>query len=330
LKINQFNEISDVLPLEVLLKIFGYLNLMELVELSKVNSYYRKLAKIVYIEKVIKSKLIMEINLGTEQPINIRYECTRFNRKTEQTVWKPTAIIGTKNKRSVNTKEKVILRRIYFEKEPHMSEYYNLVHEVKGEMDIKDSGIECIKGEESLHELYKKNKKLRKDKKRLNNSMNKQKKQKIVNNVNSQSTPNDNFSNQKNDMIQTELSSNNSIKSRNSICSDNSIISSNKENKNGLMLNNQCLFFLDDDVLVKDTIKWSFEYKVESITKPTGDSWQKLQPSKLRLPLDLFLQNKPEEIPSSKKHNYSKYKSIVKKNLLSILERFSNSFVGVV
>jgi len=208
-----------------------------------------------------------------------------------------------------------------------------LVHEVKGEMDIKDSGIECVKGEESLHELYKKNKKLRKDKKRLNSSMNKHKKQKIVNNVNSKSTKstsNDNFSNQKNEIIKTELYSSNSIKSRNSICSDNSIASSDKENKNGLMLNNQCLFFLDDDALVKETIKWSFEYKVESITKPTGDSWQKLQPSKLRLPLDLFFQNKPEEIPSSKKHYYSKYKSIVKKNLLNILERFSNSFVGVV
>eukprot|EP00833_Pecoramyces_ruminatium_P002002 jgi/Orpsp1_1/1176034/evm.model.c7180000056152.1 len=118
---NHFKEISTELPLEILLRIFSFLDLTDIVELSKVNAFYMQIAKVAYIEKVIKSKLIMEINLGTEQPINIRYECAKFNRKTEQTIWKPTAIIGTQNKRSVNTKEKVILRKIYFEKEPHMS-----------------------------------------------------------------------------------------------------------------------------------------------------------------------------------------------------------------
>jgi len=164
---NQYKDITSVLPLEIVLRILSYLNLTELVELSKVNSYYKRLAKIAYIERVINSKLIMEINLGTEQPINIRYECSKFNRDSEQTVWKPTAIIGSKNRRSVNTREKVLLRKVYFEDEPKMTENdnYNLVHTVQGEMDIKDSGIECIKGEENLEELnnlLKKNRKNRK------------------------------------------------------------------------------------------------------------------------------------------------------------------------
>jgi len=317
---NHFKEISTELPLEILLRIFSFLDLTDIVELSKVNTFYMQIAKVAYIEKVIKSKLIMEINLGTEQPINIRYECAKFNRKTEQTIWKPTAIIGTQNKRSVNTKEKVILRKIYFEKEPHMSEYYNLVHEVKGEMDIKDSGIECIKGEENLIELSKKNKKYKKDKK-YSNKKNKNSKKLLTN---------DSFEIQKKEMVNTELSQSNSITSRSSICSENSISSSVTENKEGLILNDDCLFFYGNNVLIKDTIKWSFEYKVESILKPSGDSWQKLQPSKLKLPVILFFQNKPEEIPSNKKRNYIKYKSIVKKNLLNILERFSNSFVGVI
>jgi len=118
---NRFKEINTILPLEILLRIFNYLSLTELIELSKVNSYYMQLAKIIYIEKVIKNKLIVEINLGTEQSINIRYECTRFNRENEQTVWKPQAVISTENQRSVNTKEKVILKKIYFDKEPQNS-----------------------------------------------------------------------------------------------------------------------------------------------------------------------------------------------------------------
>jgi len=310
-------EINTILPLEILYRIFGYLDLTDLVELSKINSFYMQIAKISYIEKVIKSKLIMEINLGTEQPINIRYECAKYNRKTEQTIWKPTAIIGTQNKRSVNTKEKVILRKIYFEKE---SEYYNLVHEIRGEMDIKDAGIECIKGEESLIELSKKYRKNKKDKKLTS------KKHKNGNNKSNKSILNDTFEDQKNEMINTELSSDNSIKSRNSICSENSIVTEKDED---LMVNNDCLFFFENDALIKNTIKWSFEYKVESIIKPSGDSWQKLQPSRLKLPVILFFQNKTEE-PIIKKRNYTKYKSLVKKNLLNFLERFSNSFVGVV
>lgn len=187
-------------------------------------------------------------------------------------------------------------------------------------MDIKDSGIECIKGEENLIELSKKNKKYKKDKK-YSNKKNKNSKKLLTN---------DSFEIQKKEMVNTELSQSNSITSRSSICSENSISSSVTENKEGLILNDDCLFFYGNNVLIKDTIKWSFEYKVESILKPSGDSWQKLQPSKLKLPVILFFQNKPEEIPSNKKRNYIKYKSIVKKNLLNILERFSNSFVGVI
>jgi len=323
----QNKEINTVLPVEVLLRIFSYLSLTELVELSKVNFFYKQLAKIVYIERVIKNKLVMEINLGTEQPINIRYECTRFNRKTLQTVWKPTAIIGTQNRRSVNTKEKVILRKIYFENEPHMSENYNLVHEVKGEMDIKDSGIECIKGEEDLVELGKINKKLRK--KSSNKSMTKSKKQKRDSKIHSP-TSNNKSNGQKNEMINAELTSNGSITSRNSICSNNSIPPSIPKNSEGLIPNDNILFFYEKDTLICKTIKWSFEYKVESITKESGESWQKLQPSKLRLPMDLFLQNKPEGSMTIKKNNLSKYKSIVKKNIINILEKFSSSFVAAV
>ncbi|ORX83808.1 hypothetical protein BCR32DRAFT_266762 [Anaeromyces robustus] len=329
---SHFKEISNIFPLEILIRIFSFLDLIELIELSKIDIYYRQLTKIVYIEKVIKSKLIMEINLGTEQPINIRYECAKFNRNTEQTVWKPTAIIGAKNRRSVNTKEKVILRKIYFENEPHMSEYFNLIHLIKGEMDIKDSGVECIKGEENLLELKKKTKKSRKNKSSINkfSLKNKKNNKEIQNNiiVNS-SNNNNNFKESKaNNIINTELSSRGSVKSYNSVNSTSSSIT--EDDNNDYMINNQCLFFYDDNTLIKNIIKWSFEYKVESVSKEAGESWQKLQPSKLRLPIDLFFQNKKEEIPSTKKINYIKYKSIVKKNLLNVLERFSNSFVGVI
>jgi len=175
---NRFKEINTILPLEILLRIFNYLSLTELIELSKVNSYYMQLAKIIYIEKVIKNKLIVEINLGTEQSINIRYECTRFNRENEQTVWKPQAVISTENQRSVNTKEKVILKKIYFDKEPQNSENCNLIHEVSGEMLIEDSGIECIKGEESLIKLNIRNKNIIMNNQRSKNLNKKHKKQK--------------------------------------------------------------------------------------------------------------------------------------------------------
>jgi len=320
---SQFQEISNVLPLEIILRIFSFLDLIELIELSKIDIYYMQLAKIAYIEKVIKSNLIMEINLGTEQPINIRYECAKFNRSTEQTVWKPTAIIGAKNRRSVNTKEKVILRKIYFENEPHMSEYFNLVHLIKGEMDIKDSGVECIKGEEHLHELIKKIKKNKKNKNYINKFSLKNKKS----NKEKQNN-NNNYEESKDKIINTELSARGSIKSYHSLSSTSSSIV--EDDNNEYIPNNQCLFFYDDNTLIKNKIKWSFEYKVESVSKNPGESWQKLQPSKLKLPIDLFFQNKKEEIPSTKKINYSKYKTIVKKNLLNVLERFSNSFVNVI
>jgi len=320
---NHFKEINAILPLEILLRIFSYLSLTELIELSKVNSYYMQIAKIIYIEKVIKKKLIVEINLGTKQSINIRYECTRFNREKEQTVWKPQAIISTENQRSVNTKEKVILRKIYFEKEPPISENCNLIHEVNGEMLIKDSGIECIKGEESLIKLYMRNKNIMMNNQRSKNLIKKHKKQKKENIINKN---HDNNSLQKDEMIKTELST---VISRNSICSECTITSSDLEINDGYMLNDNCLFFYENQALIKDTIKWSFEYEVNTITNPSGDSYQKLKPSKLRLPIDLFFQNKLEEVSITKKHNYSKYKSVLKKNWLIFLEKISNSLTGI-
>jgi len=325
-------DITTVFPLEILLNICSFLNLTEIIELSKANSYCLKIAKLAYIDKVIKSKLIMEINLGTEQPINIRYECTKFNRNTEQTIWKPTCIIGTKNRRSVNTKEKVILRKVFFENEPYMTDNdnFNLIHMVKGEMDIKDSGIECIKGEESLIELkknLKKNKKYKKIPKNKSN-YNKNKKHKIFQkkSLNIFSSK-DNFKLPQEEMIKTELSP--GLTSRNSICSTRSspCIGNCTE---GYMVNNHCLLFYANDMLIKDTIRWSFEYKVESVKRKDGDSWQKLQPSKLKLPFDIFFQNKQECLLANKKSSVSKFKSIVKKNMINVLEKFSNSFVGVI
>jgi len=330
---NHFKDISTVLPLEILLRIFSFLDLIELIELSKIDPYFMSLAKKSYVDKVIKSKLIMEINLGTEQPINIRYECLKFDRINEQTLWKPTAIIGSKNRRSVNTKENVILRRIFFENEPKMSENdnFNLIHKVKGEMFIKDSGIECIKGEESLIELEKAIKKSIKNKKRNSKKLAfKRKKLKKDTKI----VTNGNFDLPKEEMVHTELSPRGSITS----CSSSSSIYSNgcssklsliKDRNEGLMLNNQCLFFYENNDLIRDTVRWSFEYKVETIKKSEDESWQKLKPSKLKLPIDIFFQNKLEESSNNKlkKHNY---RFIVKKNLISILEKFSNSFVGVV
>jgi hypothetical protein len=282
-----------------------------------------QLAKIIYIEKVIKNKLIVEINLGTEQSINIRYECTRFNRENEQTVWKPQAVISTENQRSVNTKEKVILKKIYFDKEPQNSENCNLIHEVSGEMLIEDSGIECIKGEESLIKLNIRNKNIIMNNQRSKNLNKKHKKQKKENSINQNQCNN---SIQKDEMIQTELSS---VISRNSICSESTLSSSDLEINDGFMLNDNCLFFYENHAIIKDTIKWSFEYEVNTITNPSGDSYQKLKPLKLRLPINLFLQNKLEEVSITKKHNYSKYKSILKKNWLNFLEKISNSLVGI-
>jgi hypothetical protein len=328
---NHFKENNIDLPLEIVLRIFSFLDLTELIELSKVNSYYMKLAKIAYIEKVIKSKLIMEINLGTDQPINIRYECTKFNRNNEQTVWKPTAIIGTKNRRSVNTKEKVILRRVFFENEPKMSENdnYNLVHMVQGEMDIKDSGIECIKGEEKLIELNKKLKKDKKNKKNLKTSKTQNKK--IHKNIKNVFSSNHNSELPKEEKVNTELCSAGTIMSHGSVKSTDSVSSYlTKYCDDGYMLNNQCLNFFESDEFIRDTIKWSFEYKVETVSKGQGESWQKLQPAKLRLPITIFFQNKPNIPQNTKKSNYSKYKSIVKKNMLSFLEKFSNTFIGAI
>jgi len=325
---DHFKEDNIDLPLEIVLRILSFLDLTELVELSKVNSYYMRLAKIAYIEKVVKSKLIMEINLGTEQPINIRYECSKFNRINEQTVWKPTAIIGTKNRRSVNTKEKVILRKICFENEPKMTEKdnFNLVHMVQGEMDIKDSGIECIKGEEKMVEINKRLKKIKKDKKNIKSTHIQNKNHKGFKNIFSsnkyQNIP-------KEEKVNTELCS--TIMSHGSVKSTDSISSYlTKHYDDGYMINNQCLNFFESDELIRDTIKWSFEYKVETVSKGEGESWQKLQPAKLRLPMNLFFQNKPNIPLNNKKHNYSKFKTIVKKNLLNLLERFSNSFVGAI
>jgi len=327
---NHFKDIRVVLPLEVILKIFSFFDLIELIEISKIDPYFMKLAKKSYVEKVIKSRLIMEINLGTEQPINIRYECIKFDRINEQTLWKPTAIIGSKNRRSVNTKENVILRKIFFENEPRMSENdnFNLIHKVKGEMFIKDSGIECIKGEESLIELEKaiKKRNKRRNGKKLTFKIKKFKKD-------TKMVTNSNFDLPKEEIVHTELSPRGSITS----CSSSSIYSNNcpsklsliKDGNEGLMLNNQCLFFYENNDLIRDTLRWSFEYKVETIKKSEDESWQKLKPSKLKLPIDIFFQNKLEESTNKKlkKHNY---RIIVKKNLISILEKFSNSFVGVV
>ncbi|ORX46863.1 hypothetical protein BCR36DRAFT_356256 [Piromyces finnis] len=323
---DNFEKNYTILPVEITLRIFSFLDLTELVELSKINSYYKNLTKIAYIERVINSRLIMEIHLGTEQPINIRYECSKFNRNTEQTTWKPTAIIGSKNRRSVNTKEKIILKRIYFENEPKMTEKdnYNLIHLVKGGMDIKDSGIECIKGEEKLVELHKKLKKNLKNKRKLNLFKIKNKSYKSEkNNFLSKKSFN------KEEKINTEFYSDVPIIPNGSVKSVDSISSYlTKHCDDGYMINNQCLYFFDCDELIRDTIKWSFEYKVESVSKGEGETLQKLQPSKLRLPINIFFQNKQDIVSNSKNHNYSKYKAIVKKNMLSILVRFSASAIN--
>jgi len=198
-------------------------------------------------------------------------------------------------------------------------------------MFIKDSGIECIKGEESLIELEKAIKKSIKNKKRNSKKLTfKRKKLKKDTKI----VTNGNFDLPKEEMVHTELSPRGSITS----CSSSSSIYSNgcssklsliKDRNEGLMLNNQCLFFYENNDLIRDTVRWSFEYKVETIKKSEDESWQKLKPSKLKLPIDIFFQNKLEESSNNKlkKHNY---RFIVKKNLISILEKFSNSFVGVV
>jgi len=327
---NHFKDISTVFPLEILLRIFSFFDLVELIQLSKIDPYFMKLAKISYIDKVIKSKLIMEINLGTEQPINIRYECIKFNRINDQTIWKPTAIIGTKCRRSVNTRENVILRKIFFENEPKMSENdnFNLVHEVKGEMFIKDSGIECITGKENLIELEKAIKKNIKSKKRNSKklSLKIKKFKKDINEIS-----NDNFSLPKEEVINAELSPGSSIKSRNSSIYSNDYPSKSsllQDNDEGYMLNNQCLLFHDNNAFVRDTINWSFEYKVETVKKNENESWQKLKPSKLKLPIDIFFQNKLEVAISNNKPEKRNFKLIIEKKIINILEKFSNSFVG--
>jgi len=327
---NYFKGYSTVFPLEILLRIFSFLDLVELIQLSKIDPFFMKLAKISYIDKVIKSKLIMEINLGTEQPINIRYECIKFNRINEQTLWKPTAIIGAKSRRSVNTRENVILRKIFFENEPKMSENdnFNLVHEVKGEMFIKDSGIECIKGEENLIELEKAIQENEKNKKRKSKKLS-LKIKKLKKDTNKVS--NDNFNLPKEEIINAELSPRGSIKSRNSSiysndCSSKSSLLQNDDE--GYMLNNQCLLFHDNNAFVRDTLNWSFEYKVETVKRNEYESWQKLKPSKLKLPIDIFFQNKFEVTVPIKKFKKRNIKSVIKNNIINILEKFSNSFVG--
>ncbi|OUM62513.1 hypothetical protein PIROE2DRAFT_67459 [Piromyces sp. E2] len=201
---------------------------------------------------------------------------------------------------------------------------YNLIHMVQGEMDIKDSGIECIKGEEKLEELNKKLKKIKKDKKKTKTSKNNKSLKSIF-------SPNNNTEIPKEEKVNTELCSAGTIMSHGSVKSTDSVSSYlTKYYDDGYMVNNQCLNFFESDELIRDTIKWSFEYKVETVSKHEGESWQKLQPSKLRLPLNIFFQNKPNIPLSNKKRSYLKYKSIVKKNMLSLLERFSNSFVGAI
>lgn len=135
------------LPTEILLKIANNLSLSDLSNLDRVSTFFHSIAKETFCRKIKNQHLIIEINLGNEKAIKIRLKFLSYNPETDLFTWKPMSVLGSKNSRCVGTREKVIVRRFYFEED---KEKISFIHKAYGKMDIRKAGSESIKGDEYI------------------------------------------------------------------------------------------------------------------------------------------------------------------------------------